>query len=148
MTNETTTPEGADPVTETPVAATVAAEAVQVATAAAQEETAAQIECPFCAEMINARAKKCRFCGEVLDPALRKAEEAMRHAQASPQVFMNSGGGGGGGAAAAAVSAGPALYQLRPWGHGVHIILSVLTMGMWVPVWVLLYVLRNRAIYF
>ena len=31
--------------------------------------------CPFCAEKINALAKKFRYCGEIIDPALRLATD-------------------------------------------------------------------------
>ncbi len=45
---------------------------------AAAESAIDTVECPFCAEQINARAKKCRHCGEILDVTLRHAGEAMR----------------------------------------------------------------------
>jgi predicted RNA-binding Zn-ribbon protein involved in translation (DUF1610 family) len=109
-------------------------------------ELASQVECPFCAEMISARARKCRHCGETVDVAMRKAEEAMRVANTHPsQVFMNAGGGGG--AAAAASAAATPVYALRPFNHLLHFIVSVLTGGLWVPFWILMYVSRNRSVY-
>lgn len=103
----------------------------------------AQAECPFCDELVSVKARKCRHCGETIDVAMRKAEEAMRHSERSPNVFMNAGGG----AAAAAASASSNGQQLRPFKHFWHIILSVLTAGIWLPIWFLIYVFRNRSIY-
>jgi hypothetical protein len=96
----------------------------------------------MCDERISANAKKCRYCGETLDVAMRKAEEAMRASQTTPQVFMNAGGGG------AAAAAGGGFQQLRPFGHLIHIILSVITAGFWIPVWILMYAFRNKSVYF
>lgn len=40
--------------------------------------------CPFCAEPIQAAAKKCRFCGEFLDVERRAAPPAHQVRQAEP----------------------------------------------------------------
>lgn len=71
------------------------------------------MECPICAERISSRAKKCRHCGETLDPAMRKAEEALRASErSSGNVYMN-----------AAVAAQPA-YQLPPKSRMVAVLLA------------------------
>jgi len=66
-------------------------------------------------------------------------------ASASPSVFMNSGGAA---AAAAASSSGNSDTQLRPFGHIKHILLSIVTLGWWAPVWLLLYLFRNKQYYY
>ncbi len=66
----------------------------------------------------------------------------MRATQSTPQVFMNAGGGG------AAAAAGGPVQQLRPFNHLLHIFLSVITAGLWLPIWLLMYVIRNKAVYF
>lgn len=95
------------------------------------------VDCQFCAEKIMAAAKKCRHCGETLDPAMRRADEALRAAKTQAPVYMNAGGGGG-----------YAQPQLRPWGHVGHIIMTFLTVGFWIPVWIILYLFRNKSVYF
>lgn len=120
------------------------AESVPAALPALPVATVATVNCPFCDELVSVNAKKCKHCGETIDVSMRKAEEALRAANTQAPVYMNAGGGGG----AAAVSAGVGAIQLRPWGHGWHILLSVVTIGWWIPVWILLYVFRNKSVYF
>lgn len=100
-----------------------------------------QSACPYCAEPIAVTAKKCRHCGEILDAQMRDIE-ALKNRQSSPQVFMNAGGGG----AAAASSAGGG-FQLHAFRHWLHILLTFITGGLWLPVYILLYIFRNRNYY-
>jgi hypothetical protein len=97
-------------------------------------ETETTRDCPFCGEQILAKARKCKHCSEFLDANERLSASGARHA---PHVYMNAGG--------AAVAPQMAL---RPWGHGIHILLSILTLGLWVPIWIILYLVRNKAIYY
>ena len=106
-------------------------------------------ECPFCGEVVKASAKKCKHCGETIDVALRVAEEAKRAAEkqsSHPNVFMNAGGGG---AAAASSSSGGGggpsvtVNVSRPFNHGIHLLLTILTCGLWWPIWILLAILHK-----
>lgn len=109
----------------------------------------AMIECPYCAEQINAKSKKCRHCGEILDPQMRELE-LLKSQKSNPNVFMNAGGGGGSAASASsASSAGEGSGSLlRGFPHWIHILLTVLSAGLWIPVYILAYLFRNKRYYY
>ena len=98
------------------------------------------IECSYCSGAISPKAKKCRHCGEILDHQMREIELLKSQKSSTPNVFMNAGGGGGG-----AVGAGG--YQLHGFRHWLHILLTIITGGLWFPVYVLLYLFRNKNYY-
>ena len=90
--------------------------------------------CPFCSEAIAATALKCKHCGETIDVALRSAEEAKRAVENSSQrqspVFVNTNVGSGGGGH-------HHHYHRRGTNHVLHAILTVVTCGAWLPVWII-----------
>ena len=94
-------------------------------------------DCPFCAEPIALAAKKCKHCGEVLDVVLRAAEEAKKSSERNqPMVFMNAAGGGA-----------VAVTQKKSFPHILHFFISLFTMGIWLPIWILLYIFRDKKAY-
>ncbi|WP_027040235.1 hypothetical protein [Mesorhizobium ciceri] len=101
---------------------------------------AATIDCPYCAEPINPKSKKCKHCGEILDPQMREIE-LLKSQRNSPQVFMNAGGG-----AAAAAASGAGI--LRRFPHWFHILLTLITGALWLPVYILMYLFRNKRYYY
>ncbi len=87
--------------------------------------------CAFCGESILAVARKCKHCGETIDVALRAAEEARRTAE-------HVGRGGGGGSSAAAASTTVVVQGGHsPFPHGLHLLITLLTCGLWLPIWII-----------
>lgn len=68
--------------------------------------------------------------------------ELLKSQKNSPNVFMNAGG------AAAAASSGGDSAQLRRFPHWIHIILTILSAGLWLPVYLLMYWFRNKRYYY
>ena len=97
-------------------------------------------ECAFCGEEVLAVAKKCKHCGETLDVALRSAEEAKRLAE---NANKNSGSSA---AASTTVVIQNTNLQSSPkaFPHLLHFIITIFTGGLWLPIWILLYVFRSR----
>jgi predicted RNA-binding Zn-ribbon protein involved in translation (DUF1610 family) len=94
-------------------------------------------DCPFCGEEVLTTALKCKHCGETLDPALRTAEEARRLAEHSSRS-----GGAASAAASTTVASTTVVVQGggREFPHFLHLILTIFTCGLWLPVWVLHYI--------
>ena len=92
-------------------------------------------KCQYCGEQVQAEAKKCKHCSEILDPQMREIEN-LKKQNSNPSVFMNS----------AASNAGP--WAMRSFNHGLHVILSVLTGGFWLLVYIPLYIFRDKKVYY
>lgn len=104
------------------------------------------IDCLYCSEPINPKSKKCKHCGEILDPQMRELE-LLKSQKNNPQVFMNAGGASASSASAASASTGGG-DTLRKFPHVFHIIMSLLTGLLWLPVYILMYVFRNKRYYY
>jgi hypothetical protein len=97
-------------------------------------------DCPYCGETVKAAALKCRFCGETLDLALREAREAKQAAGSasgpSASVVVQNVG---------REFASPIfpVYQHRDFPHVLHAVLTVITCGAWLPVWIIHYMITG-----
>lgn len=100
------------------------------------EPLSASKECPFCSELIKEAAKKCKHCGELLDGVLRAADENRQ-----PQnVFMNSSSA----SAAVAVTETRVETGTKNFPHLLHFILTIVTGGLWLIVWLIHYLVKGR----
>jgi uncharacterized membrane protein YvbJ len=92
------------------------------------QEQMTMTRCPFCAEEILSAAKKCKHCGEIVDPAMR-LNDAGNHAKETREPNLIA-------------------PTKKPFRNGVHVFISIITAGFWVPIWALLYFARDRNVYY
>jgi len=79
-----------------------------------------EIECPYCAERIKAKAKKCKHCGEIIDWQIREFETRR---------LKNPAG-------------------LIPYKHFWHAVFTLLTCGWWFVGWFFCWLWRDKSIYY
>jgi len=91
-------------------------------------------KCPACAELILAEAKKCKHCGEILDLQMRDIDQLKTQLKQAGPVYMNAANGGAGGG-------------LRYFNYGIHIFMTLLTAGLWLVVYIPLYIFRDKNRY-
>ena len=90
-------------------------------------------KCQYCGELVLAEAKKCKHCGEILDAQMRDIENLKKNQ--SQNVFMNA-------------TSAFAPNGLRSFNHLLHIVLTVLTGGLWLLVYIPLYIFRDKKVYY
>jgi hypothetical protein len=87
---------------------------------------------------VLATAKKCKHCGEAIDVALRAAEEAKRQSSASAPTIVNTN--------IAVDRSPPAVYYVSKgrFPHLLHFALTGITCGIWLPVWIIHYLVTEH----
>lgn len=85
--------------------------------------------CPFCGEMVKTAARRCRFCGETIDLALRASEEAERRADDRERRRDR-----GTNVSTTVIVEG---VDRRAFPHGLHLIITLCTCGLWFPIWII-----------
>ncbi len=95
-------------------------------------KVAEQTTCPYCSESVSASAKKCKHCGEILDVALREARSPSGN---GVSVVNNN----------TVVGYSPAGYYRPGFPHVIHLIMTLFTGGLWLPVWIIHYIIWASA---
>lgn len=93
--------------------------------------------CPFCGEDVLATAKKCKHCGEILDVAMRSADEARRLAEHSSKNRAPA-------ASSSSSSSTVVVINHRAFPHVMHLIITLVTCGFWLPIWLIHYLISPK----
>ncbi|WP_419245981.1 zinc ribbon domain-containing protein [Serratia sp. NFX21] len=99
-----------------------------------------ETRCSYCDEMISSKAKKCKHCGEILNPQLREIESLKRenaNRDKSNIVVSNNNNNNN--------NQGSTGSKRFP--HIAHLIMTIITGGLWIFVWLLHYIFRNKENY-
>jgi hypothetical protein len=108
--------------------------------------------CPFCGEEVRIVAKICRHCGQTIDVTLRAAEEARRSAEEAKRAAehaLRAADARKPEAGSPPITPSPPLALQSPkpspqrpkkrgfavW-HFLHLLITVVTLGNWLPMWV------------
>lgn len=94
--------------------------------------------CPYCAETIAKLAKKCKHCGEIIDAQMRDIEALKRQQQ---NVIVNNNNNNNNN------NNGNGIIVLRRFPHLFHFIFTIFTGGLWLVIWILHYLFRDRKYY-
>lgn len=94
-----------------------------------------QITCIYCNELIASKAKKCKHCGEIIDPQMRDIERLMREKNNSNIVVSNNN------------NLQNSSSQAKKFPHIAHGIMALLTGGIWIFVWIIHYIFRDKNSY-
>jgi hypothetical protein len=113
--------------------------------AAVAQLPVALMDCPFCGENVLATARKCKHCGEIIDVAERTMRGSARRRRdeeddESPRRTKTKT------SVAAAAASTTVIVQAESgkFPHLLHFAMTVLTCGMWAPVWSLHALFRAR----
>ena len=116
------------------------------------------VACPFCEGEISPTAKKCRHCGEWVAGQCRKCGASVRGRWAAqslcancepvaaatvPQVVQHIEATGGRMLACNQCGFQTMHLQRRP-NHTLHLLLTVFTVGVWLPAWALVCLFNER----
>ena len=104
--------------------------------------TVGTVSCPWCVEPVVEGAPKCKHCGEVINPHVRTMLEMYRLLR-MPGPSIN-----GSLRSAAMHNAINNADPRRNFPHALHLIAAIFSAGIWSPVWLAHFIMRNRDYYY
>ncbi|MGM0938620.1 MAG: hypothetical protein ACQEWL_19635 [Pseudomonadota bacterium] len=97
-----------------------------------------QINCPYCHELISIHAKKCKHCNEIVDVQMREIDmlkkQQLRH---DSNIIVNNNNN---------LSSVTSISK-KKFPHIAHLIMTILTGGLWAFVWLIHYIMRDKDTY-